>query len=189
MGKHQVWEYALRRVGSAEILYKELSAHPAVADAGGMGRQKRSGFRESDKGRKRRGRPFHIRGEEASSADSYDTGRRKLTQSDFEGSELASRYDAAGRGAAVEWGEYASAVARWEDILGRPAPEPLLRRVDDGRSSRVERARLSALGDGVLVQAAWFCGRRILEYNENQLQVPHQKGRRVDGVDAPRRMG
>lgn len=62
----------------------------------------------------------------------------------------------------VEWGEYEAAVRRWEDVLGRCAPEPVLRGVDAGPAGRVVRSRLSALGAGVQVQAGWFLGRMLI---------------------------
>lgn len=71
----------------------------------------------------------------------------------------------------VEWGEYEPAIRRWEEILGRPAPAPLagVRGMDDGSPSLrrmwagVDRRRLSALGDGVLVAAGWTVGRYLME--------------------------
>lgn len=66
------------------------------------------------------------------------------------------------RGVNVEWGAYEPAIRRWEKVHG-PAPEPLVRRVDARASSRVERSRLSALGDGVQVHLGELAGRRILE--------------------------
>lgn len=66
----------------------------------------------------------------------------------------------------VEWGRYARAVARWEETLGRAAPEPFVRGVDDGRARRVERPRIAALGDGVLVQAGRMIGERLRAYDE-----------------------
>jgi hypothetical protein len=71
----------------------------------------------------------------------------------------------------VGWGEYELAVRRWEAILGRPSPQPLVHRVDDGRTRRVERSRLSALGDGVLVQAGWLVGRRIVEFEAERVRA------------------
>jgi hypothetical protein len=44
-----------------------------------------------------------------------------------------------------------------------PAPAPLLRGVDDRRARRVVRSRLSALGDGVHVQAGHFLGAKLME--------------------------
>lgn len=65
------------------------------------------------------------------------------------------------RGVAVEWGDYGPAIARWESVHGR-APEPLVRRVDDGRAAWVERSRLSALGDGVQVQLGRMVGEHLM---------------------------
>jgi DNA (cytosine-5)-methyltransferase 1 len=64
-------------------------------------------------------------------------------------------------GVAVEWGAYAPAIRRWEAAHG-PAPEPLVRRVDDRRAARVERSRLSALGDGVQVQLGLMVGEFLM---------------------------
>lgn len=91
-------------------------------------------------------------------------GRVELPESDAPRlrGEFPFRDDFAGRRVAVEWDQYEPAISRWEVIVGRPAPEPLLRRMDDGHSGRVERSRLSALGDGVLVQAGWLAGQRIM---------------------------
>lgn len=69
---------------------------------------------------------------------------------------------------AVEWGEYEPAIRRWEAIAG-PAPEPLLRGVDARGTRRVERSRLSALGDGVQVQVGYLAGRHIIELEEGRL--------------------
>lgn len=71
--------------------------------------------------------------------------------------------EGADRGVGVGWGAYDAAVRRWETVVG-PAPEPLVRRVDDGRARRVERSRLSALGDGVQVQAGELCGRWLMNH-------------------------
>jgi DNA (cytosine-5)-methyltransferase 1 len=92
-------------------------------------------------------------------------GRQQEQPSEHSTEPQAPEPHALRSGVAVEWREYETAIRRWEVICGRPAPEPLVRRVDDGRTGRVERSRLSALGDGVLVQAGWLCGRRILEYD------------------------
>lgn len=64
----------------------------------------------------------------------------------------------------VQWGEYGPAVRRWERVLGRPAPAPLtgVRRVDARRSRGLDRPRLSALGDGVQVQAGTWIGELLV---------------------------
>jgi site-specific DNA-cytosine methylase len=70
------------------------------------------------------------------------------------------------QGIAVEWGEYEPAVHRWERIHG-PAPEPLIRRMDDGSPgvrrmrARLDRHRLSALGDGVHVHVGRLVGEAL----------------------------
>jgi DNA (cytosine-5)-methyltransferase 1 len=68
------------------------------------------------------------------------------------------------RGIPVEWREFGPAVERWESAF-RPAPEPLVRRVDDGATRRVERSRLSALGDGVQVQVGLLVGRYVQQFD------------------------
>ncbi len=71
------------------------------------------------------------------------------------------------RTVAVEWGEYGPAVRRWEAIHGT-APEPLIRRLDDGRAdvqrmrARLDRQRLSALGDGVHVYVGQIVGEYVM---------------------------
>lgn len=113
-------------------------------------------------------------------ADADEGGRAEQPQHDGErgeGLDGAPRRHAERRGLSVEWGEYEPAVRRWEAILGRPAPAPLtgLRGLDDGDTDllrvrrRVDRSRLSALGDGVLVQAGWLCGRRIVDYERGRV--------------------
>ncbi len=74
------------------------------------------------------------------------------------------------RGVPVEWGQYEAAVGRWEDFHG-PAPEPLVRRVDDGRTVGMERSRLSALGDGVQVQIGWLVGAYILDLEAERVRA------------------
>jgi DNA (cytosine-5)-methyltransferase 1 len=81
-----------------------------------------------------------------------------------------SRQEPVDRSTAAQWGPYAPAVARWEHVTGRPAPDPL----DAGRLSprAVEwmmglpagwvtdvpglsrNAQLKALGNGVVLQQA-----------------------------------
>jgi site-specific DNA-cytosine methylase len=108
-------------------------------------------------------RPLSASRGASAAADSGEGGREERPPVNGEEPTIAAPY-ARRPGVPVEWREYEAAVKRWEHILGAPGPEPLVRRVDDGRTRRVERSRLSALGDGVLVQAGWLCGRRILEH-------------------------
>jgi DNA (cytosine-5)-methyltransferase 1 len=82
--------------------------------------------------------------------------------------------DLAGRGVTVGWGRYEPAIQRWESILGRPAPEPLIRRMDDGSSTGLERSALAALGDGVLVQAGWLVGERLMQHVRSLSGVEHR---------------
>lgn len=83
--------------------------------------------------------------------------------------------DAADAASAVEWGGYEPAIRRWEAVHG-PAPEPLVRRLDDGNPAvrrlraRVDRSRLSALGDGVQVQVAQIVGAYILEREADRMR-------------------
>lgn len=56
---------------------------------------------------------------------------------------------------------YGDAVRRWECALGRPAPEPTVRRVDDGSARRVgdrlsRSQALKILGNGVVPQQAAY---------------------------------
>jgi hypothetical protein len=73
-----------------------------------------------------------------------------------------------GCGVPVEWGDYEPAIRRWEAIHG-PAPEPLVRRLDDGDAklrrmrARVDRSRLSTLGDGVHVYLGRLIGDALHE--------------------------
>ncbi|MCA1571718.1 MAG: DNA cytosine methyltransferase [Chloroflexi bacterium] len=82
-------------------------------------------------------------------------------------------------GVGAAWGEYEPAIRRWEAIQG-PAPKPLIRRMDDRSTAgldrsqrRTDRQRLSALGDGVLVQLGELAGRYIvgLEAARGSVQV------------------
>jgi site-specific DNA-cytosine methylase len=59
-----------------------------------------------------------------------------------------------------QWGPYAGAIQRWEEVAG-PAPEPLLRGVDARDARRLARSQLSALGDGVHLAPAVFLGCRV----------------------------
>lgn len=90
-------------------------------------------------------------------------------ETEVDGSDLGLRVGG-GRGVAVEWGDFGPAIRRWESAFG-PAPEPLVRRVDDGATRRVERSRLSALGDGVQVQVGYLAGRYIVERERERERV------------------
>jgi hypothetical protein len=76
----------------------------------------------------------------------------------------------------VEWGEYEPAIRRWEAIHG-PAPEPLIRRLDDGDAklrrvrARVDRSRLSALGDGVHVYLGRLIGDALHELERGGVKL------------------
>lgn len=84
------------------------------------------------------------------------------------GIEVPSGDDAQLRGVRVEWGAYGPAIRRWEHIRG-PAPEPLVRRMGARGAARVERSRLSALGDGVQVQVGRIAGEYILDLERQRL--------------------
>ncbi len=74
-------------------------------------------------------------------------------------------------GVAVEWGDYQPAITRWEHIRG-PAPAPLVTRVrgvDARRAGRVDRSRLSALGDGVCVHVAYLVGEYVMSLERARL--------------------
>jgi site-specific DNA-cytosine methylase len=81
------------------------------------------------------------------------------------------RHDADRRGVRVEWGDYEPAIRRWEAIHG-PAPAPLVQRIrgmDDRSAARVERSRLSALGDGVQCQVGRIAGEYIVSLERARL--------------------
>lgn len=83
----------------------------------------------------------------------------------------AGGQDAASRGVTVEWGDYAPAIQRWEAIHGQ-APAPLVSRVRgvDARSAgRVDRSRLSALGDGVCVYVGRLVGEYVMSLEHERL--------------------
>lgn len=75
---------------------------------------------------------------------------------------------------AVDWGDYRPAIERWEAIHGA-APEPLVRWLDDGDAklrrvrARVDRSRLSALGDGVCVHVAYLVGEYVMGLERERL--------------------
>lgn len=95
----------------------------------------------------------------------------------------------------VGWGAYAEAIARWETILGRPAPRPVddsgrlapefaewMMGLPDGwvtdvpapagmRAAGLRNARLKALGNGVVPQQAEYAIRLLLGEAEDQAVV------------------
>ena len=128
----------------------------AVADAhGGAGRNERQPESGSC-------RPPTARDASASAADT--DGARE----DPDATSGRSRGAVGERGVRVAWGDYEPAIERWEAVHGA-APEPLVRRMDDRSAARVERSRLSALGDGVQVQIGHLVGAYIVELERARL--------------------
>lgn len=93
-----------------------------------------------------------------------DEGRRRSMEPD----QRPARADIEGRGVAVEWGDYQPAITSWEAVHG-PAPEPLIRRMDARSAARVDRSRLSALGDGVCVHVGYLAGEYIMSRERDRL--------------------
>jgi DNA (cytosine-5)-methyltransferase 1 len=60
---------------------------------------------------------------------------RKLAAKDYQGKLARRRTTSEGNcnAASVDWGKYAPAIARWESVLDRPAPEPTIERNDKRR--------------------------------------------------------
>jgi DNA (cytosine-5)-methyltransferase 1 len=133
----------------------------AVADADGTGQQRDRGQRREPDGRS------DVGGGDQAPADP-DLDRLRQQPELERGRRDAALAAEAGRGVAVDWGKYRPAIRRWEAVVG-PTPEPLVRRVDDGRARRVERSRLSALGDGVCVQVGIIAGAYIVELETRRL--------------------
>lgn len=85
------------------------------------------------------------------------------------GRDIGDGHPASAGGVAVDWGDYRPAIQRWEAIHG-PAPEALVRRLDDGGATvqrmraRLDRQRLSALGDGVHVTVAHLVGLAVMRH-------------------------
>lgn len=107
----------------------------------------------------------------AASAVADDEGCDGREERDREGPRwVGTGHDVERLGVRVEWGEYEAAIRRWETVVG-PAPEPLcaFRGVDARPAARVERSRLSALGDGVQLQLGELAGRRLIELEEQRL--------------------
>jgi DNA (cytosine-5)-methyltransferase 1 len=131
---------------------------PAAPDADGPRELRDAGQRREPH------RRTHARGSREAPADPRGRGRREGER------ELRTRQPDAERGVAVDWAAFSPAIARWEAVAG-PAPEPLVRRVDDRGAARVERSRLSALGDGVQVQVGELVGRHIIELEERRVNA------------------
>ena len=77
-----------------------------------------------------------------------------------------------------DFGIYTEAVHRWEGLLGREAPPPLVERVhgvDARAAARVERSRLSSHGDGVQVQLGELLGRMIAQHAKHE-RYPNPRG-------------
>jgi site-specific DNA-cytosine methylase len=127
----------------------------AAADTDGALAERDAGQRRLADGRPDAGRSAQAAADAASRPtrrDAENTTRRLATQP---------------HGVPVKWGDYQPAITRWEAIHG-PAPEPLIRRLDDGDAklrrmrSRMDRSRLSALGDGVHVHVARILGDALM---------------------------
>lgn len=147
-------------------------------------REGRPGGRESE--RAERGRQRNVADEVAATAPTDTDKQRRSNGTRQAGSGIGSeRWRADPPGIAVDWGEYEPAIQRWEAIHG-PAPEPLIRRLDDGNPAlrrmraRVDRSRLSALGDGVHVYVGRLVGEYLMRQHKGRVQ-------QVGGVD--RRLG
>ena len=124
-------------------------------------------------------RPASGRSEDGVPTGSPALGRQPVPRSEVELqalSDLQAGCRLAAEGEAVDWGEFAPAIARWAAVLGRPAPDPTV----DGRLSPdfVEwhmgfpagwtsilsrNERLKALGNAVVPQCADVIGRWALE--------------------------
>jgi site-specific DNA-cytosine methylase len=130
----------------------------AAADADGALAKRDAGQRRLADGRPDAGRS----GQAAADAARQGRGPRGGDGRDESG-HAAER----GQALAVEWGDYRPAITRWETIHG-PAPEPLIRRLDDGDAklrrmrARMDRQRLSALGDGVHVHVGRLLGDALM---------------------------
>jgi len=136
----------------------------AAADANGHG------VREQSEPERGSCDPTEPPGAGQAPADSGE-GRRERVAAEHGGQSPEPGSYAQRPGIPVEWGPYECAIRRWEAVSGRSAPEPLVRRVDDRSAARVERSRLSALGDGVQVQIGELVGRHIIELERQRLGV------------------
>lgn len=128
------------------------------------------GERDGGQRRESNGRADAARGGDGAAADADESRADAHTAPG--GSRGAASERALGVG--VEWGDYLPAIRRWEAIHG-PAPEPLVRRLDDGDAklrrlrARVDRSRLSALGDGVHVYVGWIVGAYVMQLERARL--------------------
>lgn len=68
-------------------------------------------------------------------------------------------------GLQTDWGQYRASVERWQEIIGRPSPQPLIRRVDDGVPVGLGSIsdRLRALGNSVVPQVSEWVGWKIVK--------------------------
>ncbi|MBN8867498.1 MAG: DNA cytosine methyltransferase [Solirubrobacterales bacterium] len=138
----------------------------AAGDVAGEGREVEGEARERQRGRDaavdRRAVAAHADEEQRSSGHGEEPQERAGHLSD------PGRRDPRVERISVDWGKYTGAVQRWEHVFGA-APEPLIRRVDDGGARRVDRSRLSALGDGVQVQVGQFVGAFIQRLDRGEV--------------------
>lgn len=164
---------------NTESLGERESADEAHAVSGSRdaraqpGRRGRSATADAEGEHRQAGGPAgrSLGGAEGGGLDAAaDSSRGRREDGEAEHSPQSARPDADldGRGVSVEWGKYRGAIERWERVAG-PAPEPLVRRVDDRRTRRMERSRLSALGDGVQVQLGRLAGEYILGLERERL--------------------
>ncbi|MEU8870275.1 DNA cytosine methyltransferase [Streptomyces javensis] len=118
----------------------------------------------------------------ATAADAEGDGRHEGRP---ESTGQQGRSDAA-LGGAPDWGEYGPAIARWEAVIGRPAPRPTddlgrlsppfvewLMGLDTGHVTKVpglsRTAQLKALGNGVLPHQATHGLYHLLQPDRHQL--------------------
>jgi len=174
-GRRDAWPTALRR-GRDASLCRPGGCHPSSADAEREPLQLRGGARDvggqarggGGEARQQRDRDA-VADRAQAAADATWPGEREQggdpesSRSGWQIREAAER----SRGVAVEWGDYEPAIRRWEAVHG-PAPEPLIRRVDDGDAklrrvrAQLDRQRLSALGDGVHVYVGRLVGEALV---------------------------
>jgi DNA (cytosine-5)-methyltransferase 1 len=140
-----------------------MAGQAPVADGGRRGALARSGAVERALG------PDGVDGIGEVAADARG-GRQPEQPAEHGGQPARPDADAERCGVRVEWGSYEPAIRRWEAIHG-PAPAPLtrVRGMDDGDAklqrvrARLDRQRLSALGDGVHVYVGRLLGDALME--------------------------